>query len=48
MGSDLLPRARCESLLAEASESVAIMIATQKSLLRSPRKHPKSEIRNPK
>jgi four helix bundle protein len=46
MDSALLPHVRCESLLAEASELVAIMIATQKSLLRSSRKHPKSEIRN--
>jgi four helix bundle protein len=44
LDSDLLPRKRCESLLAEADELVAIMIATQKSLTRTPRKHPKSEI----
>ena len=48
MDSDLLPSRRCEPLLAEASEPVAIMIATQKSLALTPRKHPKSEIRNPK
>ena len=48
MDSDLLPPQRCAPLLAEANELVAIMIATQKSLVISPRKHPKSEIRNPK
>lgn len=48
MESDLLPHGRCAPLLAEANELVAIMIATQKSLSRSSRKDPKSEIRNPK
>ncbi|HSI14432.1 MAG TPA: four helix bundle protein [Chthoniobacter sp.] len=48
MESDLLPHVRCESLLAEASELVAIMIATQKTLVNSTRKNPKSEIRNSK
>ena len=48
MDSGLLPRKRCESLLVEAGELVAIMIATQKTLALTPRKHPKSEIRNSK
>ena len=45
--SALLPHDRCESLLVEANELVAIMSATQKSLRRPAGGHPKSEIRNP-
>ena len=47
--SGLQPMKRCESLLSEAGELVAILVATHKSVTGSVAgKNPKSEIRNPK